>query len=380
MFMSCTGNGKSIVGRVIVGCGFLALAVPRICAEETITVERIRDEMFVSRSLIRSLSVCYLETEFGFSAKKNGHAVNRTRRVDFCLSAARFRITASDFHEHSAGRNNVTSTERPIVYFDGDVLRKYWPRTRIVLERVADPARPPNVSSDSDYLGNLAFRPSPSSLDAEEVYYLPTSLNSTVFAVQSETEKVEDVECYVLRRTDTDTAGQDVIWLHQPTGWSLRKRVLQRPPNPNMQDSRLEIVCRQYREVSPGCWLPFEIESHVSRRLRDSDEYHLLMGKRIDVKSLMLNEIPDDTAFSPPELPGSMIESESTGARRYISGGEEILAEVVSAYAATPNQKDRVRPDLRTRRLERTGILVFSFAVGFLGCTLRIGRRRAARA
>lgn len=291
------------------------------------SITLIQEEMDASRRAIATMRLRVRQLERGFDVKQQGKKINFEAIVDVAFDGVRFMYQSTDVGKANGSSAYLFHPERPQVLFDGRFFRKYWVQNRIVHQ--TDIGRGmPDVARNCQYLGDLALSPRSLAESKKDQYFLPAALTAGSYIIASERAYVDEVECVMLRHQAKFLC--DTLWLDPATGWTLRKRVMESNGDPLRQDNKLIIHCHEYRQAAADIWLPWKIVTTEHRRERDSTRYALIARKTMDVESLSVNKPIDDSLFKPRILPGTMIETPSTGERQVVPGGAEVIASVVA--------------------------------------------------
>jgi hypothetical protein len=218
--------------------------------------------------------------------------------------------------------------ERALLYLDGRTFYKLWQRDRLVVEYPIDKSVP--LLSKQLYLDGIAMWPFSSaglSPVSSTVFYLPEALESNAYLVVARHDLSTGSPCTVLHCHDVGPAHfDDRIWLDEAKNWALRKRVTRAKPSPNRQDSLMIVALDGYREMAPGIWMPWRIETSQLRRLRgQADEFGPITNDTLVVNEMAINCRIDESEFRPEYRPGSFIRRPASGTESVLPGGHELL-------------------------------------------------------
>ena len=176
--------------------------------------------------------------------------------------------------------------------------------------------------------------------------------NYTVLAMR---ESIDGVSCHVVER-----AGWDRLWIDMTRG-VLRKRECFAG---RVDDLRVTVSLRDYREVAEGVWLPFEIErEHFGM---DVHTVHSVSRYRVNA------EVPDSLfQFEPP--PGTLIYDRDADQLRQVPGGFEFFETLIGRAA------DQVRQPRVAAQPTSTSRMFLPAGAGFVLATIVANWRRGAR-
>jgi len=189
--------------------------------------------------------------------------------------------------------------------------------------------------------------------------FLCKVLDDPHYVVSATRETVEDVDCHIVER-----AGWDRLWIDVTRG-VLRKRECFAG---HTDDLRVRVILRDYRQVTEGIWLPFEIErEHFGMHVHT---IHSILHYRVNA------EVPDRLfQFTPP--PGTLIYDRDADQLRQVPGGFEFFETLIHRAA------DRVRQPRDSEYSTHTGQTFLPVGAGFLLATIvanwRYGPRQQSR-
>jgi hypothetical protein len=304
--------------------------------DRPVTVAEVRAAVAAARQSVTSLRVRYAEYV------TDGLAGDPSRRPD----EAAYLVDAAFAPDRMLKRLQTVSDEhspietRPpvLVATARGELRKVWLNSRVEMVRRVPPGSPElRTFFDTDHyfqaLGLWAAAaggPSPLGLG------LPEALDPAKYRVAPGVEVVDGVRCRRVERP-----GRDRIWVDPARGFAVLRRVWETPAKADRAGSRFVFELTDLREVAPGLWLPWVVQSTRYDWAQGQESAPtMVVTNQMLVGELVVNRTRSDELAAEP-LPGTMTIDEATGRRSLRPGGEDLL--------------DRVADDLRAATALRRG-------------------------
>jgi hypothetical protein len=186
--------------------------------------------------------------------------------------------------------------------------------------------------------------------------YLPSSLSSGVAKVLPQLERIGTNECHIV-----DVEGRDRLWIDVNCGFALLKRVTRYQ---STGDLRRELLTDGWTEVTPGLWLPSQIEVNYYCSPADHPDKAGTISSKISIQITYLTHELSDDMFR-VDFPDGTVVTDVRYGTRYVQGGGEPLKPMYLA-----DYPEYARPAL-SRNAFRTAlfwvnviaVLVFAFLV-----------------
>lgn len=286
-----------------------------------------------------------------------------------------------DTQDGSGAVNQVRplDRERARLYFDGQTFYKLWREDRIVLEHPIDKSAP--FMLKQQYLDGLAMWPFSSaglSPISTTTFYLPAALENNPYGIVARRDETTGAACTVLECLDVGPSHfEDRIWLDESRNWALRKRVTRAKHSPNRQDSKMSILLDDYREMEPGIWMPWRIETAQFRRLQgDAEKFESIARDVLVVDEMTINRRIARSAYRPEYQPGALVRRLDTGVERVMPGGVELLESAGANLGGVVRRQARERSRTLGRTLEAARYVpVFAVACALGGGLFAVVRR-----
>lgn len=172
-----------------------------------------------------------------------------------------------------------------------------------------------SMSADDD--GGQAFR--------KFRFYVPTALKMSSYSILPQLESVDGFPCHVI------VSDLDAIWIDAQNGCSVRRRAwfLRTSEEDPGALSNL-YMCRNFREVAAGVWLPFEC-TRVDFSAQSADEFNrgkVASRNEFTVSEWNINEVPD-SLFEFDFPAGSIVYNQDNHTEFFAPAGEKAFADAV---------------------------------------------------
>jgi hypothetical protein len=161
---------------------------------------------------------------------------------------------------------------------------------------------------------------------------LPDTFETAAYQVEPAREVIDGESCVVV-----GSPGYDRIWLAEARGYALKRRDIWDPQATKALSVRL--VGHDFREVTPGVWLPHTCWMDRCGHSKASPEHRgePLLRYVLTVNRLSLNDVPD-ARFNLAVTPGTQVMEVSSGPPA-ADGSREVFS---YTQPARPDQLDEV--------------------------------------